>query len=247
MDTLKEFTLTTNEIDICKLHQFLNMWDENYKKRINRINLFNQNLIRAWDDTQKKLFVKLLYHQRAHFGEVLWYMGNIAPSYAAKEMILENIRDEFGKHGISHEELYHVFAKNMGVDLTYELVEEKIYPTFIKEYNKGHLRWLREHDWEHNLAAFAALERLDNLDYVSLRDVAIALGASKKALVFFNVHIHVTHYEDIEKSIFSELWLTRPEVVMDVFNFIGNYQIDIWKKISDAIFLPKTVELYPIC
>jgi hypothetical protein len=234
MDALVK-AVSAIEIDVAKLHQFLTSWDQAYQEKLNGIDLFKRELTSEWSKTQKQFFAKVLYHQRGHFSDVLWYMGNFAPNAKAKEMVLENIRDEFGKQGMSHESLYFDFAKSLGVDLTYELIEEKMYLPFLREYNQGHLRWLRENDWDHRLAAFAALERLDNLDYVNLRNVAISLGASKRDLVFFNVHIHVTHYDAVE-SIFSELWSTKPDVVMSAFNFIGDYQVNIWKRISDVVF-----------
>ena len=117
----------------------------------------------------------------------------------------------------------------------YELIEEKYYYSFLREYNHGHLRWLRDHDWDHRLAAFTAIERLDNLDYLGLRDVAVSIGAVGKALTFFNVHIHVKHYEAAEKF-FIILWKSKSDVVKSVFQFIGSYQLEIWRKISDAVF-----------
>lgn len=237
MDTVAATVCNADVSNVNELQLFLETWDKNYNKKINQIDLFKQELTNSWNNEQKQIFVKLLYHQRAHFGQVLWNLGNFAPNYTARELILENIRDEFGKHGISHEKLYLDFAKQMGVDLTYELIEEKFYPSFLREYNNGHLRWLLEHDWDHNLSAFAALERLDNVDYVNLLNVAKTLGATKRDLVFFNVHIHVTHFDNIEKSSFGDLWKEKPDIVKNCFNFIGNYQIDIWKKISDAVFL----------
>lgn len=235
--TLKEAKYKKNEAIDPDLFKFLSAWDLNYNEKLNKINLFNQELTSQWSSVQKQLFVKLLYHQRAHFDDVLWYMGCFAPDAKTKEVILENIRDEFGGNGPSHEKLYLDFAENIGLDLTYELLEEKSYYPFLREYNLGHLKWLRENDWNHRLAAFAALERLDNLDYVVLRNVAISLGASKTSLVFFNVHICVAHFEEIEQyGAFTELWQKDPDVVRHAFNFIGNYQIGIWEKISYAIF-----------
>ncbi len=221
--------------DTASLRFFLEDWDLNYRDQMEKVDLFNQELINRWSIHQKQFFIKTLYHQRAHFGDVLWYMGNFAPDRKSKQIILNNIADEFGMNGMSHEMLYLEFSKAMGVDLTHELLDEKEYLPFLREYNQGHLRWLRTHDWNHRLTAFAALERLDNIDYVKLRDVAINIGAANKALVFFNVHIHVTHYEEVEDS-FSEVWKHDANVVKKAFNFIGNYQLDIWKRISDAVF-----------
>jgi len=217
------------------LQDFLRGWDNQYKMGMAEIDLFKEEKTQQWSEEQKKLFVQLLYHQRAHFDDVLWLMGNFAPNAEAKEVILNNIRDELGMNGLSHEKLYLEFARSLGVDLTYELIEEKYYYSFLREYNHGHLRWLRDHDWDHRLAAFTAIERLDNLDYLGLRDVAVSIGAVGKALTFFNVHIHVKHYEAAEKF-FIILWKSKSDVVKSVFQFIGSYQLEIWRKISDAVF-----------
>jgi Iron-containing redox enzyme len=220
----------------CALKSFMEQWDDDYSERLNKIDLFKPFLTKNWNHEQKKLFVKLLYHQRGHFGNILWFMGNYAPDAKSKEIILDNIREEFGKHAPSHEKLYMDFAKSMGVDLTCEFLDEEFYQPFLKEYNHGHLRWLRDHAWDHRLAAFAALERLDNLDYVGLRNIATSLGAAKTDLVFFNVHIHVQHYDAVEKSLLKELWGREPVLVQEAFSFISHYQVDIWNKISNVIF-----------
>ena len=211
-------------------------WDQNYQDQAKQIALFNSNLTSQWNQEQRTYFVKLLYHQRAHFDDVLWYMGNFSPDAATKEMVLNNIRDEFGKNGRSHEKLYLDFAKNMGVDLTYELIEEKFYLPFLREYNHGHLRWLRDHNPFECLVAFAAIERLDNLDYTNLKTVVESFNLENVDLLFFKVHMYVKHFEEVEGAQFNVLWENNSEMVKRVFNFIGNYQLDIWKKISDVVF-----------
>lgn len=217
------------------LNTFLEQWDHNYKNMLSTIDLFNEDFVKSWSYEQKQLFVRLLYHQRGHFDDVLWFMGNYAPDAKTKEIALNNIRDEFGRNAPSHEQLYMDFAKHLGVDLTYELLEETYYLPFLREYNHGHLRWLREHDWNHRFAAFAAIERLDNLDYTALRQTAEWLGVEKKGLIFFNVHIHVTHYDDTAGSDFTELWGKNEDLVRSVFTFIGDYQATIWEKIAKNI------------
>src|SRR5579872_3617609 len=134
--------------DLDELHLFLEDWDKRYFEEIKKIPLFDKNLTRKWNKEQKQLFVKLLYHQRAHFDDILWFMGNFAPDQESKQMIIDNISDEFGMKGVSHEKLYLDFAKSMDVDLTYELLDEKYYYSFLREYNQGHLRWLRDNDWD---------------------------------------------------------------------------------------------------
>jgi len=163
-------------------------------------------------------------------------LGNFAPDAHSKEVILQNIQEEFGRHAPSHEKLYLDFAKGHGVDLTYELIEERWYLPFLREFNRGILQWLRDNDWDHRIVAFAAIERLDNLDYPALKDVAISFGTPNQALVFFNVHVHVKHYEEIEESIVGQLWVKKELLFKEVFNFVGSYQVEVWKKISDYVF-----------
>jgi len=215
--------------------KFLQEWDEEFINRTKKIALFDKSITSKWTKYQKELFVKLLYHQRSHFDDVLWYMGNFAPDSATKEMILDNIRDEFGKGGRSHEKLYLDFANCMGIDLTYELIEEKFYLPFLREYNRGHLQWLRDHDWTHRLSAFAALERLDNVDYLNLKNVVESFNLEKVDVLFFKVHIYVKHFEGAQGCQLDQIWNEQPNIIHKVFNFIGDYQIEIWKKISDTI------------
>ena len=147
-------TLPEKIEELESLNLFLQTWDKNYEKQMKQIALFNSDLTSKWSHEQKTYFIKLLYHQRAHFDDVLWYMGNFAADAATKEVVLNNIRDEFGNNGRSHEKLYLDFAKCMGVDLTYELLDEKFYLPFLREYNHGHLRSFREHDELECLARF---------------------------------------------------------------------------------------------
>lgn len=218
------------------MKDFLKTWDNNYKLSLDRIPLFDANQTSQWSKAQQQLFIKLLYHQRGHFDDILWFMGNFAPDAESKEVILGNIQEEFGNHAPSHEKLYLDFAKSHGVDLTYELLDEQWYLPFLREYNQGILHWLREHDWDHRILAFAAIERLDNLDYPALKNVAVSFGTSNRDLVFFNAHIHVTHYDSIEQSIVGQLWNRKKTLFVEVFNFIGNYQVNVWKKLSGYVF-----------
>jgi len=218
------------------LNLFLEEWDRQYDFKASRIPLFDTVQTAQWTLEQQRHFVRILYHQRAHFDDVLWYMANFAPDAESKEMILENMRDEFGRNGRSHEKLYLDFAKSLGVNLVYELIEEKFYLPFLRDYNSGHLRWLREHEWDCRLAAFAALERLDNIDYTNLKKIVESFGSQKIDMVFFNVHIYVQHYESVENCRFKELWDVQPELVKNAFNFIGEYQLKIWEQISNTVF-----------
>jgi|GEM_PF-1003678 len=241
MSTIIKYGTKISDVDkkifaITDLHKFLENWDKDYQKKISTIDIFNASLTKQWSKEQCQFFVKVLYHIRGHFDSFLWYMGNFAPDYKAKQMILKNVHDEFGMNGLSHEQLYFQFAQSFDVDLTYELLEETTYLSFAKEYIKNQLLWLRKNDWDHRLAAFAAIERLDNVDYLNLRNIAESIGATGKALTFFNVHIKADHFEGILVDAFQELWEKQPFIANKVFNFIRDFQTSMWKNLSDAIF-----------
>lgn len=211
---------------------FIQEWEYNYKMQMAEIQIFNPQFVSSWSNKQKRYFIKLLYHQRAHFHDILWIMGNSAPNNLERKLILENIYDEFGKYGRSHEDLYMDFAKSFGIDLSDEIIDEKYYLNFLREYNKGHMKWLKSKDWEHKIAGFAAIERFDNIDYTSLYQTAIAMGAKHEGLNFFLAHMYVDHFDNLKNGTFMSLCYNKPEIIRSTFNELGKYQLDIWKKIS---------------
>lgn len=196
----------------CSLDQYLASWDESYTKYVSQISLFNPQKTTQWSAAQQKHFVKTFYHVRGHFHCFLWFMGNFAPDKASKDMILQNIIDELGDQALSHEKLYHIFAEHVEVDIVPEMLEQKTYLPFIQEFNKGHLRWLSDKDWPTKVSAFAALKRLDNVDYVNAKAIAESLGLCGQALTFF-----------AEKAKYA-------------FQFIKEHQINMWQNLSNEIF-----------
>jgi hypothetical protein len=115
-----------------------------------------------------------------------------------------------------------------------EYLEESSYLDFAKEFNKGHIRWLSNHDADERFAAFAAYERLDNIDYNYLFELASNLGTSKKGLIFFKVHTVVTHFQSTEEKLLK-IWSNNPQKVENAFNFIASHQINMWYKLSELI------------
>lgn len=218
-----------------EIHQFLEEWDSEYYQRAIKIPLFQKKITNSFTRQQQQKFVQILYHIRGHFGEFLWQLGNFAPGKVEKEIIIGNIRDEFGKNGQSHEALYYLFANEIGVDLKYELLEEKHYAPFAKEYIKGQMIWLRDNPWHDKLAGFAAIERLDNMDYIFLKNVAESFDVKGKGLTFFNVHICVDHFESILKNLLLKQWNTNSEVVKRNFKFVMEYQLNMWNTFSDVL------------
>ena len=75
---------------------FITNWDLVYEGEIKHIKLFNEQYNRTLTEQQKAYFVKAFYHIRGHFHDFLWFMGNHAPSLPVKEIITNNIAEEFG-------------------------------------------------------------------------------------------------------------------------------------------------------
>ncbi len=95
--------------------------------------------------------------------------------------------------------------------------------------------WLSNHDDDSRWAAFAAYEKLDNVDYNDLHNLVKNFELPQNALAFFLVHTKVEHFEAAEKEL-SEIWQKNPEQVKDAFNFIGTHQNEMWQNLSDAIY-----------
>ncbi len=102
-----------------------------------KIDLFIPEKVQLWNEEQKVFFIKVFYHLRGHFSDLLWYMGSFAPDKKSKELIISNILDEFNPNGLSHEQLYLLFASAFNVNLTYELLDNTAYLPFAREYIEG--------------------------------------------------------------------------------------------------------------
>jgi hypothetical protein len=232
----KETVIDINLNDPSKsLNQFLKDWDNRYNDAIKGIDLFKEDFVKSWSVEQKRLFVSVFYHLRGHFAEFLWYMGSFAPNKSAKELIIGNIVDEFNYNGMSHDQLFLHFASMFDLDLTYELLDNKYYLPFARSYIEGQLRWLRDNNWESRLAGFAAIERLDNVDYLNYKTVAENMGATGSYLTFFNVHINADHFESILNNHLLDLWINSKDTIVNVFQFILEYQINMLQEFSDII------------
>ena len=225
------------------LQNFLQSWDPNYDRTAQATALFDQTKPLEWTPGQKKFFARTLYHSRGHFYKFLWYLGSKSPSKACKEVILDNIRDEFGigADGVSrssHEQLYWHFAEAVGLDtdaiIREEILGEATNLPFIREFNQGHLEYILTRPWDDVWAAFSAYERLDNLDYENLYRLAVRLGVSGKALVFHEVHREVEHYE-AATPLLQDIWERNPDAVRTGFEFIADHQLKMWRQMSDAV------------
>lgn len=214
---------------------FLAEVDADYKQKASSIVLFNPNHTSGWTQDQKKFFASVFYHLRGHFVDFMWYIGNFAKNKVLTDIVLENIKEEFGVGScFSHEKLYERFAMECGVNIHDEIVNETHYLPFAKAFNRGHLNWLSSHDEDEKLSAFAAYERLDNIDYPPLSLLAESLNLSASSLAFFRVHTHVQHFEST-LELLEPIWAKTPETVKNAFAFIYSHQYEMWKALSNAI------------
>jgi len=216
------------------LQKFIKNWDINYKTEISRIDLFNAELTAKYSDKQKTGFVKTFYHIRGHFYKFLWLLGNQAPNKEAKKQILYNIEEEFGGDSPSHEQLYFEFSKSLGLDIADEFLSEENHLPFIKDFNLRHLEWLNKNNWLGKWFAFSAYERLDNIDYANLLDLARSFGVTGQGLMFFIVHNKADHFDRTYHGL-VESWNLDQNVVKEAFSFIGKHQIAMWKALSEVV------------
>jgi hypothetical protein len=214
--------------------EYLKNWDKEYKAKISNLPICQPDHVKTWTDVQKKEFARVFYHARGHFIDFLWFLGNFSNSKEIKDMVINNISEELNGSAQSHEIMYVNFAKELGVDLEPELLNKNSYPDFIKQFNAGHIEYLASNNQENRIAAFAAYERLDNVDYMWLYSCAKTMTESKKALLFFLIHTRVEHFAPVEKHL-EEIWQNNPDSVIDGFNFIADHQINMWKNLGNYI------------
>ena len=222
-------TGSANGNQYSSLDDFLHYWDQSYYEKVKDIPLFDSELTRKWTQKQREYFVKVFYHSRGHFRDFLWHMGNFAPDKKTKDMILENISEEFNGDSLSHEQLYLDFAKCLNVNLKNEFIEEKYNIKEMKEFNLSHIRWLNSHDWDYRLSAFSAYERLDVVDYNLLSKLTDIEHP------FFAIHRTAKHFEKTAIYL-KKIWESNPYIVIESFEFIGNKQEPMWRELSNLVF-----------
>jgi len=178
--------------------------------------------------------VHLFYHARGHFYKFLWLLGNVAPDKDAKAQVLENIDEEFGGDGLSHEHLYYEFAQALGIDVSDEFFHEPNHLPTLQQYNLGHLTWLDAQDWHGKWAGFSAYERLDNMDYHHLEQLVKSLGVTGRGLAFFKIHHKADHFDRTYDTLMT-VWQQQPEKVKTAFDFIGEHQLGMWQWLSETL------------
>ena len=182
----------------------------------------------------KKLGLPKFFHARGHFHDFLWYVGNHATDKETKDIVLKNIAEELNGAAMSHEQMYFEFAKSVGADVSEEFISEETYLQFVKQFNHGHMRWLHLHDSDERFGAFAAYERLDNVDYAKLLQLVKELNVSNKVKVFFKVRSLVEHFSPTKVKL-QGIWDVSSNKVKESFEFIGKHQINMWKMLSNEI------------
>ncbi|MCP4476218.1 MAG: hypothetical protein GY821_16995, partial [Gammaproteobacteria bacterium] len=187
----------TNTTDITNLADFLTQWDNAYRFEVVKLSLFQPEQTAQWSMAQKQQFCRLFYHARGHFYKFLWLLGNVAPDENAKAKVLENIDEEFGGTGLSHERMYQIFAEALGADVNDEFLTEPNYLPYLQQYNLGHLTWLDQQNWEGKWAGFSAYERLDNIDYHHLELLVKSFGITgclTTIIIPYGRHAQLTHF-----------------------------------------------------
>lgn len=216
------------------MQKFLLEWSDNYKQMLSQIPLFDSSISKNFTTQQKQYFAKIFYHARGHFHDFLWYVANHATDKETKDIVIENISEEFNSSAASHEQLYIAFAESLDVDISNELVNQENYLPWIKAFNKKHLQWLHTHDAEERFAAFSAYELLDNIDYTSLLNLVKSFDISNKGQIFFKIHAKVMHF-DTTSSKLQAIWNSNPQKVKIAFDFIGDHQLAMWSSMHNAI------------
>jgi hypothetical protein len=217
------------------LNDFITDWKDSYTDKISKIPMFDLDRAKACSLRVKQDFARVFYHARGHFQDFIWYIGNHANDSETKKVIIENIAEELNFSAKSHEQLYLDFAKSLDVDISDEFLEEKYYVPYVKDFNLGQIKWLHQHDADERFAALAAYEKLDNIDYNYLLNLADALGVSKEGKRFFKVHTLVEHFQPTVEKLES-IYNTSPDKVIRAFEFIGNHQLELWKNLSKNVF-----------
>jgi len=215
------------------LETFVNNWASNYELALNKLDIFSKKELN-WTLDKKQKFILLIHHFRGNFYHFLWYVGSLSPNKEFKDIVLQNITEEFNGKAPSHDQLYMQFAREFGIDTTKEILSEANYHDFARKFNRGHLKFVLTKPWNQIWSAFSSFERLDNIDYKLLLGLAQKLGTSKNGLVFFKVHTVVQHFESTSKLL-EEIWEKDPQSVKKGFEFIAQNQLEMWRELGKEL------------
>jgi hypothetical protein len=220
------------------LGTFVEQWEGDYQSRLKQVSLLDPSEASTLSLEQREYFAHLFWHVRGHFAEFLWILGSKAPDKKSKQVVLDNIADEFGARSdehTSHEVLYNRFAESLGADTTMTPVDDAYYPTFLREYNQDHLRFMLGNDWNTCSALFSGYESLDNSDYGAVEEIGKAWGLDRHSLEFFEVHRKSDHFGEVSSEL-DRIWKEDQSAVTNGFTFIGKHQLAMWQELSTTIF-----------
>ena len=216
--------------DKISLQEYVKNWKKEYNSRAEKLKIFTPGSI-VWDVENKTKFVKIFYHARGNFYELLWFLGSLAPNYEIKKTILTSIGEEFGGKNQSHEEYYFDFAIELGVDIKKEIIEKKYYIHTVKEFNHNFLKQIITQNYSVAWSIYSAYELLDNLDYSNLLELVQSFGVSARALRFFTIHAKVAHFETTEELL-QKIWDRDRGLVTKGFDFIMENQLTMWDELG---------------
>lgn len=227
------WALTVN-IQPSDFFRFTREWKNTYRANVEELSLFSSSLV--WTPARRERFVRLFYHARGHFADLLWQLaGQATPE--ERRVIVTNIMDELGGFaGSAHEILYFRFAQALGIDIREdEAAYGRSYESFLADYNHGHVAFILSHDHIANWALFSAYELLDNVDYTKLLELAKGTGVTgSDSLQFFSVHVGSSHYSQTYTLLHS-CWNKDERAVREAFEFIASHQLAMWRQLGEEV------------
>lgn len=234
-----------------QIETFINETKSVLETEYKAIPLFNFDCVKGWDKEKKHKFVSNLYHARGHFDRQLFQRTALcSTSKSDKLKKLEDICDELGiefdgKDGIqglltgakttvrivkSHEQLFLEFAKDVNCSIKQEVSSYK-QPAYLEEYNETMVKLLTNESELIREVSFSAYELLDNIDYHKLFEIAVILGATKKGLVFFDIHRHSNHFEKTKEKLMT-FWERDELACKQIFEQVFKIQSKMWTQLS---------------
>jgi Iron-containing redox enzyme len=214
------------------LNNYITEWKKEYQHKVETIQLFQPD--QTFSKLQIEKFVTCFFHLRGHFYKFLWVLGTSSVVDSdSKKIVLANYAGELGIKSKSHDRLYQDFANSLGIDLGLELLQEKYYTGFAKEYNQSHIEFLLTNSPEACWGLFSAYELLDNVDYTNLYNLTQKF-TDVENLVFFKEHMSATHFQSTF-DVLDRFYKTHHEDVLKGFDFVMQSQLQMWRNLSDYI------------
>ncbi len=211
-----------------KVRDFQKMVIDREEALFNEINLYER--LSAICSTKRGLvdFGEAFYFIRYKFYKLNFIIGTrSSPDEAFWGGLVANLLEELGgTDGVSHNELYRIFLREIGASSESELVE----PFFTPAFNNNWEKYAFEAPFQEALAAIAVYEILDNPDYQLMLRIAQNAGVTTSGLEFFLVHAGAVHFELFED--FASKMFTTPEgedVINRSADYVHQLQSGLWK------------------